>query len=64
MIFNEFYIIFIDFKQFTINFIEFLADSAVKNHDFQKTHWKIMKISETCMKFREETISDYPGVPK
>ena len=23
-----------------------------------------MKISETCMKFREESIFDHPGVPK
>ena len=35
-----------------------------KNHDFQKIHRKIMKISKTCMKFREESIFDHPRVPK
>ena len=50
----------------------FFRSGFWKSPDFEKTRiWKknqkqrkIMKISETCMKFREESISFQPGVPK
>ena len=61
---NICYFMFYEFKQFLMNFTNLLADSGVKNHDFQNINWKFMKISETCMKFREESISDHTGVPK
>ena len=35
-----------------------------KNFDFQKTGGDIMKKSETCIIFREESDFDQPGVPK
>ncbi len=47
-----------------MNFILFLTDSAAKNHDFQKIGRKNLKISEVCMKFREEFDYDHPRVPR
>ena len=47
-----------------MNFIESLTDPAVKSQDLENVGRKIMKIKETCTKFREESDFHHPGAPK
>ena len=42
----------------------FIKNQFFENHDFQKIGRKIMKISEMCTKFREESDFDHPRAPK
>lgn len=52
-------------NHFLMEFLRIVIFGA-RNLNFRppKNHRKIMKISETCMEFGEESIFDPPGVPK